>query len=179
MVNKLKILSIVALFIIPTVIKQEKVNNQIVSKEVMEVKRSVSKLAPHLSAERQIRVASAIYSNAKRYNISKRVLLSIIKIESNFKSSKVSSTGDYSIVQINLKIWNKEFRRLGFPTINKNELVKNDDYAISKMCLILNIIKSRHLKDKQWYARYHSNTPKYNLIYQFKINKIMRLIASK
>jgi hypothetical protein len=179
MANKLKILLIVTLFIIPTVIRQEKISNQTVSKEIMEVRQSVSKLAPHLSAERQIRVASAIYSNAKRYNISKRVLLSIIKIESNFKSSKVSSTGDYSIVQINLKIWNKEFKRLGLPAINKSELLKNDDYAISKMCHILSIIKGRHLKDKQWYARYHSNTPEYNLIYQSKINKVMKLIASK
>jgi len=179
MVSKLKILLIVALFMIPTVIRQEQVINQTVSKEVMEVKRSVSKLAPHLSAERQIKVASAIYSNAKRYRIPKRVLLSIIKIESNFKSSKISSTGDYSIVQINLKIWNKEFTRLGFPKINKNELVKNDDYAISKMCHILNIIRSRHSKDKQWYVRYHSNTPEYNSIYKIKIDKVMKFIASK
>ena len=176
MVNKLKAILIIVLFITPLVIGiEQKID---VSKEIIEVKRSVSKLAPHLSEERQIKVASAIHNNSVKYKIPKKVLLSIIKVESNFKSTKISNTGDYSIVQINLKIWGKELKRLGLPSIDKNKVVNDDNYAISRMCIILNIIKSRHLKDKQWYARYHSNTLEYNLIYKSKINKVMRFIAS-
>lgn len=175
----LKVVYFVALLTAPIVLGIDPKISESLSKEVIEVKKSVSKLAPHLSSDRQVKVALAIYDNSEKYNIPKKVLLSIIKIESNFKSTKVSSTGDYSIVQINLKIWNKEFKRLGLPSIDKNRIVKSDNYAISRMCIILNIIKSRHSKDKQWYARYHSNTPEYNLIYQSKINKIMRLMANR
>jgi len=182
MVNKLKIALIAALLVLPIVTQKDHnfdAERKELNAKVIEVKKKVSKLAPHLSEERQMKVAAAIETNSRKYNIPKKVLLSIIKIESNFKSNMVSSTGDYSIVQINLKIWNKEFARLGLSKINKKMLVESDEYAIGKMCKILNIIKARSPRDPKWYARYHSNTPEFNAIYRIKIDKVMRLLASK
>lgn len=183
MVNKLKIMLVIALLITPIVVKKEisldTIERQAVNQRIKETTQIVAKLAPDLSKDRQIKVATAIHSNSIKYKISKKILMAIIKVESNFKSEKVSQTGDYSIVQINLKIWNREFKRLGLPIIDKNKLVKSDDYAVSKMCKILNIIKDRYNKDPKWYIRYHSNTPEFNQIYSLKINKVMKLIASK
>lgn len=183
MVSKLKIMLVIALFIIPVAVKKEvdldNSNRQVLNQKIKETVEILTRLAPDLSTERQIKVAEAIHNNSIKYKISKKILMSIIKVESNFKSEKISYTGDYSIVQINLKIWNKEFRRLGLPSIDKNKLVKSDDYAVARMCNILNIIKSRYNKDPKWYARYHSNTPEYNNIYNRKINKVMKLIASR
>lgn len=182
MVNKLKIALVAALLVLPIVTQTDysfDAEKKVVNERIIEVKKKVSKLAPHLSEERQMKVAAAIDTMSIRYNIPKKVLLSIIKIESNFKSNAVSPTGDYSIVQINLKIWNKEFVRLGLSKIDKAKLVSSDEYAIGKMCKILNIIKSRSPRDPKWYARYHSNTPEFNATYQLKINKVMQTLASK
>lgn len=183
MVNKLKIMLVIALLITPAVIKKEisldTAERRAANQRIRETTQIVAKLAPNLTKDRQAMVAAAIHNNSIKYKISKKILMAIIKVESNFKSNAISPTGDYSIVQINLKIWNREFKRLGLPTIDKNRLVKNDDYAISKMCKILNIIKNRYNKDPKWYVRYHSNTPEFNSIYNLKINKVMKLMASK
>ena len=181
MVNKLKIMLVVALFMIPAVAHRETLDKmkQVTNERVIEVSKKVFKLAPHLSHDRQMKVASAIDTLSIKYSIQKKVLLSIIKIESNFKSEAISKTGDYSIVQINLNIWNKEFKRLGMSKIDKVKLIESDYYAIEKMCKILTIIKNRSPRDPQWYARYHSNTPEFNQIYKLKINNVMKVLASK
>jgi hypothetical protein len=182
MVKKLKIALVVALLILPVVTQKDykfDTERKEFNEKIVEVKKKVSRLAPHLSEERQMRVAAAIESNSKKYDIPKKVLLSIIKIESNFRSNAVSPTGDYSIVQINLKIWDKEFARLGLSKIDRVKLINSDEYAIGKMCKILNIIKARSPRDPKWYARYHSNTPEFNEIYKLKIDKVMQTLASK
>lgn len=182
MIDKLKMMLVVTLLTIPTAIKKDNFKvfeKEYISLKIKETAKTIAKLAPDLSIHRQISVAKAIQFNSAKYGIPEHLLVSIIKIESNFKSEKISNTGDYSIVQINLNIWNREFKRLGLAKIDKFKLVKNDDYAVAKMCVILNIIKSRNKKDKKWYARYHSNTPEHNAIYVSKINKVMKLIASR
>ena len=56
-------------------------------------------------------------------------MISILKVESDFKQTAVSHTGDYSVAQINFKIWAKKFRGLAREwEEDKNlGLIKNKD----------------------------------------------------
>jgi hypothetical protein len=75
-------------------------------------------------------IAEQIYEQSKDKKLDYHILLGIIKTESDFENSKVSTTGDVSIVQINYKIWSKEFLRISDSKLNGKEkafLIKVND----------------------------------------------------
>jgi len=106
-----------------------------------------------------------------------RVACSIIDTESDFKETKISSTGDISIAQINVEIWNKEFTRIKHKPIDTKRLAVDSRYAVKVMGDILTILKSRYSEsDKVWYARYHSGNEKYKKEYLAKLTKRLQMI---
>jgi soluble lytic murein transglycosylase-like protein len=106
-------------------------------------------------------------------------MIAIIDTESDFDNTKISTTGDLSLAQINTDIWNKELKRLKLPSIDEKRLQNDESYALNQMAMILSILKERHSKkDGSWYARYHSHTKKYKTIYFSKVQLRMRKIAS-
>jgi hypothetical protein len=105
-------------------------------------------------------------------------MLAIISTESSFRSEVISSSGDISVAQINVEVWEKEFMRLKLGSIDRKKLVNCDDYAIVQMTKILSVIKKRHSSDPQWFARYHSGTSKYKKVYKEKVQDRIRMIAS-
>ena len=96
----------------------------------------------------------------------------------NFDQSAISSTGDYSLAQINYKVWKKELASKGVK-LDFKKLKTNHAYALEKIAIILKILKDRHSeKDQQWYGRYHSNTKKYKIRYLKKVNQQLAKLTS-
>jgi hypothetical protein len=153
--------------------------NDVARNKVNLISKMIKKIQPMLDKNDRNRIAYSLYVTSKKYKIDPKLMIAIIGTESDFKNEKVSTTGDLSLAQINTAVWNKEFLRLGLDKLNPKRLKKDENYALSKMAVILNILKARHAKnDTQWFARYHSQTKKYKNLYSLKVEKRMRMIAS-
>lgn len=110
----------------------------------------------------RLRFATLITLSCKKYNLDPRIMVSILKVESDFKQKAVSHTGDYSVAQINFKVWAKNFRKLDKDPLHFQRLKEDDAYAIFRMGEILHDLQTNFSKkDEFWFARYHSNTPKF------------------
>lgn len=143
------------------------------------ISHMISVVQPELEVNARNKIANDIHHAIKKYKVEPQIVVSLIDTESNFSYSKVSSTGDLSLGQVNVEVWNEEFKRMKLPLIDKAKLVTEDQgYAMEKMAQILSILKKRHAKkDRRWYARYHSNTSKYKMDYLRKIEVRMKMLA--
>lgn len=144
------------------------------------ISQMISIVQPELDLNTRNKIANDIHHAIKKYKVEPQIIVSLIDTESNFQYNKVSTTGDLSLGQVNVDVWNLEFKRMKLPLINKELLVLEDQgYAMEKMAQILSILKSRHSKkDRRWYARYHSNTSKFKTDYLRKIEIRMKMLAS-
>lgn len=181
-INKTTALSILSLFISFT-----KANIGFESKkdwmkeatQVSKIQRSIARLSNDVPTNKSFDIARSIYNASRVHHIDPKIIVSILQVESTFKQNVVSPTGDFSIAQINLKIWTKELSRLNKEPLDF-ERVKNDrDYAIYRMAEILSVLQRRHRTDKDWYASYHSINPLNKEVYKTKViaelNKIRSL----
>lgn len=116
------------------------------------------------------KIADAIIKHSQDKNIDYKIIMGIMKVESDFDQFKISTTKDYSLAQINYKIWAPELERVKKIKLDKNKLKTDIDYSVEMMCEILSIFKDRFEKDKMWYARYHSSTPGLKVKYGTKVN---------
>jgi hypothetical protein len=147
--------------------------------EVPLISEMIFIVQPELESNLRNKFAKSIYLAVKKYKVEPQIMVALIDTESNFKYQTVSTTGDLSLGQLNVDVWNIEFKRLKLPLINKDLLINADQtYALEKMALILEILKARHAKkDRRWYARYHSNTNKYKMDYLRKIEIRMKILS--
>lgn len=135
------------------------------------ISNMIRKVQPNISAVKAGHLAKIVYRNSVEFKLDPKILIAIIATESNFRNEMISSTGDFSMAQINFKIWNKEFQRLGLPRLDMKLLKHNEHYGIYKLAKILSILKTRYQKaDQHWYASYHSQTPNLKGIYRNKLN---------
>ncbi|MBC7537748.1 MAG: transglycosylase SLT domain-containing protein [Bacteriovorax sp.] len=147
--------------------------------EAFVIANMIAIVQPELDEEERDTVASQISLAIKKYKVEPQIIVAIIDTESDFKADKVSSTGDLSVAQINVDVWNKEFLRMKKPIMIKEKIKCDQEYALMKMAEILNIIKKRYeKKDRRWYARYHSNTHKYKSEYLHKLEIRMKMLAT-
>ncbi len=154
-------------------------SHDITRTQVNAISKMIKIVQPDLNNSTRNRIAYSLYMTSNKYKVDPKIMIAIIGTESDFRNEKVSTTGDLSLAQINAKVWDREFTRLGFDKLNSKRLKTDENYALSKMAEILTILKSRHAKkDTQWFARYHSHTKKYKSIYSVKVEKRMRMIAS-
>jgi len=181
----LKTLIIATLLVLPVLAGSKAKNAKMSSTElsnsrkIAQIAKMVKTLAPTIKESKKMNISRAIFNSSKKYGIDAKIMLAIIATESSFRSEVVSSSGDISVAQINVKVWEKEFIRLKLGSIDRKRLVNCDDYAITQMTKILSVIKKRHSKkDPQWFARYHSGTKKYKRVYKEKVQDRMRMIAS-
>lgn len=152
--------------------------NEISDGRINSISRMISTIQPKLANKKKLTIAKAIHEISETYKIDPKILIAIIDAESEFDNSKVSPTGDYSVAQINLKVWTNGFQKIGFKKLDVKRLKTDEVYAITKMSQILKSIKDRYgKKDKRWFARYHSHTSKYKNIYYVKLEKRMNKIA--
>lgn len=135
-----------------------------------EVESFTSKLSSNKNIQHNKIIAKSVYKINHKYKHDPRLILAILKVESDLNQNAISKTEDYSIAQINYKIWNNEFKRMNMKPINFKKLKKDIPYSIETMGLILSILKDRHKEeDLYWFTRYHSGTHKYKTAYLKKI----------
>ncbi|MBY0413666.1 MAG: transglycosylase SLT domain-containing protein [Bdellovibrionales bacterium] len=158
--------------------KYENFENIAYPNEAFVIANMIAVVQPELDEKERDAIANHISIASRKFDIDPKIFVSIIDTESNFQENLVSSTGDLSVAQINVDVWNKEFLRLKMPTMKKEHIMSDCRYAIMKMGEILQIIKKRHAKvDQVWYARYHSNTLKYKSDYLGKLQLRMKMLA--
>jgi len=141
--------------------------------------KMISIVQPELDEKTKQRYARDIHNSSVKHNIKPQIIIALIDSESDFQYTKISHTGDLSIAQINIDIWNKEFKWMKKSLIKKSKLTTKDQgYAVDSMGRILAVLKKRYeKKDRRWYARYHSNTPTLKYSYLKKIDTRLKLMA--
>ena len=143
------------------------------------ISHMISIVQPELDINLRNKIASDIHLAITKYKVKPQIMVALIDTESNFKFDKVSTTGDLSLAQVKVDVWNVEFKRMKMPLIDVEKLTSEDQaYAMEVMANILSILKKRHMdKDRRWYARYHSNTKKYKADYLRKIELRMKMLS--
>ena len=143
------------------------------------IKEMIMVLRPSLPSETIEALSIKISAALKGSKIPPQVVVSIIDTESVFDQNAVSATGDLSLAQINPEIWNKEFIRRGMEPVDIDRLKNDHEYSLSKMIQILSLLKKRYEKsDRRWYARYHSRSKKFKMIYLAKLDVRMKVLES-
>lgn len=143
---------------------------------INKVDEAIDKIIKIPDNERK-RYAVLISLAAKKYDIDPRIMISILKVESDFRQHAVSHTGDYSVAQINFNIWSKNFNKMDRAPLKYEKLLEDEAYAIFRMAEILNILKKEHSKkDVHWFARYHSSTPKFKNLYISRLQKPLKIL---
>lgn len=139
----------------------------------------ISIVQPELEDKERDTIATQISKALNKYKVEPQIIVAIIDTESNFQSDKISSTGDLSVAQINVDVWNKEFVRMKLKPMSKTKIKADQGYALMKMAEILSIIKKRYAKkDRRWYARYHSNTHNHKKGYLHKLEIRLKMLAT-
>lgn len=143
------------------------------------ISHMISIVQPELEINTRNKIANDIHLAITKYKVEPQIMVALIDTESDFKYDKISTTGDLSLAQVNVDVWNVEFKRMKQPLIDTEKLTSEDQsYAMEVMANILSILKKRHLeKDRRWYARYHSNTKRYKNDYLKKIEVRMKLLS--
>lgn len=138
----------------------------------------IAVVQPELDGSARDEIATQISKAINVYKVEPQIIVAIIDTESDFKAEKVSSTGDVSLAQINVEVWNREFVRMKMKPMNREKIIKDQQYALIKMAEILSIIKKRYeKKDRRWYARYHSNTHNHKKDYLHKLEIRLKMLA--
>lgn len=139
------------------------------------IAKMISALKPRLSSLERQEVAEKIQLALNKHKIAPQIVVAIIDTESNFRQDLVSSTGDLSMAQVNVEVWNKEFERMNLELIDIERVKTDEVYSLEKMAQILEILKNRYeKKDRRWYARYHSKTKKHKRVYLAKLESRMK-----
>ena len=139
------------------------------------IAKMMKTLKPSMNQSQKNDLSLKIHQVFSKYDIAPQIVLSIIDTESNFNQAAVSSTGDLSLAQVNVEVWNREFVRLNKEPIDTERLKNDEVYALETMAQILQILKTNYAKtDRRWYARYHSKTKKYKEIYLAKLEERMK-----
>ena len=115
-----------------------------------------------------------IIKNGKRENVDCILMVTILKVESDFTLKRNTITPeDISIAQINYPEQKENLKRINIK-LNKKRLLKSNKYAIKIMSKVLSLLKKDFPNDPLWYARYNSGwyLPKlaylHRLEYQWK-----------
>lgn len=141
------------------------------------IAKMISVLKPDIDSEERNEVAGKIHQAFHKYKIEPQIVVAIIDTESSFNPDAVSTSGDLSIAQVNVDVWNKEFLRMNLDLIETEKLKADQAYSLEVMAQILNILKTRYgKKDRRWYARYHSKTKKHKRDYLTKLESRMKLL---
>lgn len=177
--TKTLILALILSLISTNVMPKSFTKAEIRAYNIATISKMIEVVEPKVNAKKRVEIALALYQTTKKYAIDPKIMVAIISTESNFNNAAVSVSGDLSLAQINTKVWDAEFERLGFGKIDKKLLKADESYALNKMGKILSILKNRHAKkDAKWYAVYHSKTKKFKNAYDGKVQTRLRMIAS-
>ncbi len=177
--TKLLIIAIIFSLFSTQVMPKSMTKAEVARYNVNMISKMIKIIQPDLNTKKRKQIALELFKASKKFEVDPKIMVAIIATESNFNNDAVSSSGDLSLAQINTKVWDLEFQRLGLAKINIKRLKKDEAYALNKMGAILSILKARHAKkDTKWYATYHSRTKKYKDLYFKKVQSHLRSIAT-
>lgn len=177
--TKSLILALIFTLISTPVMPKSITKREVFKNSIAVISKMIKAVQPDLKDKKRNEIAKALYVASKKYTVDPKIMIAIIATESNFNNAAVSVSGDISLAQINTKVWDVEFDRLGLGKLDKKMLKKDEAYALNKMGKILSILKARHAKkDSKWYAIYHSKTKKFKNQYEGKVQTHLRMIAS-
>lgn len=141
------------------------------------IAKMISILKPEFSVAKRNEFAKKIHLAFLKYKIEPQLIVAILDTESDFNHEKISVTGDLSMAQVNVEVWNKEFQRMNVELIERDKLIADQAYSLDVMARILQVLKKRYQKsDRRWYARYHSRTKKHKNEYLAKINTRLKIL---
>jgi soluble lytic murein transglycosylase-like protein len=152
----------------PEALKFYETNVQTITSIATEAQKRNSKL----SQEDSLYLAYVVTRTSLKRDLDPLKVAAIISIESDFRLKAFNKSGDYSLAQINYKIWRSEFKRMGREPLKLKRLTQDPKYAINRMTEILSILRDR-FPNKDFYGYYHSGTPKYRDVYLDKLNTRM------
>jgi hypothetical protein len=121
-------------------------------------------------------LATIITRETERFGLNSKVMVAIMRQESNFTQAAVSSSGDVSIAQINLKVWAPVLKSHNV-SIDVKRLKKDKAYAIGLMAWILKINKKNHSGDPRWFLYYHSNKKVFQSQYFSRLKPILKKLT--
>ena len=177
--TKSLILALIISLISTNVMPKSFTKAEISAYNIAVISKMIEAVQPNLNEKKRKQISLALYQTSKKFAVDPKIMVAIISTESGFDNAAVSVSGDLSLAQINTKVWDVEFQRLGLGKIDKKLLKADESYALEKMGKILSLLKNRHAKkDAKWYAIYHSRTKKFKNIYDGKIQERFRTIAS-
>ena len=146
--------------------------------EAFVIANMIAIVQPEMDGDDRDDIASQMSKALQKHKVEPQIMVAIIDTESNFQPDKISRTGDVSVAQINVEMWNREFTRMKHEMIDKEKVKIDQEYALTKMAEILAIIKKRYSKkDHKWYARYHSNTKNHKKDYLNKLEIRLKMLA--
>ena len=70
------------------------------------IAQMISIVQPELEVNSRNKIANDIYHAIKKYKVEPQIVVALIDTESNFQYNKVSTTGDLSLAQVNVEVWN-------------------------------------------------------------------------
>lgn len=104
-------------------------------------------------------IDSIVEKYSKQFNLDKKLVTAIIKVETDGNNNLISSTNDYGIMQVNINTA-KHFK------FSIKRMKVDVDYSIYCGTFYLSYLREKHSRqDKTWWARYHSNTPEHKQKY--------------
>jgi len=96
------------------------------------------------------RIARVVFIECRKANIDPRIVIAILKQESNYKLNAVNKrSADYGIAQINRNTI-KSMR------LNKTKLLTDLEYSVHAAVEVLSLVKRYSNGDSKWWARYNS-----------------------
>lgn len=127
--------------------------------EVVAVEKMIDKTSNNVSDPVKKKIALAIVSNGKFYNVPYKHLVAIAFVESNYRPNMINETGDYGVMQVNWHWWGKRYVQDPKDLLN---VYKNVEIA----CKI--IVENRKMGHEQL-SSYHSFNKEDQKVYQQKL----------
>lgn len=127
--------------------------------EVIAVEKMIDKTTAKVPSETKKKIALAIVSNGKFYNVPYKHLVAIAFVESTFRPNLINKTGDYGVCQINWFWHGKKYAKDPKELLN---VYKNFDAA----CQIINENKRMGFYN---IASYHSFSKQEQQDYQGRL----------
>lgn len=128
-----------------------------------EVSKGVKLLNEKLSNPYLKQLSATIEKHSKTYKVPWKVIVAILKVESNFDMKAVNyPSRDFGISQINAI-------NMKYYKIDLGKQMTDLDYAIENTCKILSNLRKKYDTDSkyhfQWFTRYHSFSMHRRVIY--------------
>jgi hypothetical protein len=135
--------------------------NNLAKADTKVIEDSIQTLQPKLNSEKVKILAKILKEYEKQTKTNWRIYLAILFQESSLRvdptkcKNNIESCRDFGIGQVAYKYWGKPLK------VNKHKALTDLEYSVALSIQVLENYRKKYAKkDRYWYTRYHSNTPK-------------------